>query len=87
MKKLFISLCIILFTISCTNEEETNNYTPVDNQSNSTSEIILQERNSSLPRVWSKKNSPKSHDKSILHRCYRLPWMLLCSRKWNFYYR
>ena len=30
MKKLFISLCIILFTISCTNEEETNNYTPVD---------------------------------------------------------
>ena len=50
MKKLFISLCIILFTISCTNEEETNNYTPVDNQSNSTSEIILQERNSSLPR-------------------------------------
>lgn len=60
MKKLFISLCIILFTISCTNEEETNNYTPVDNQSNSTSEIILQERNSSLPRVWSKKQPKES---------------------------
>ena len=59
MKKLFISLCIILFTISCTNEEETNNYTPVDNQSNSTSEIILQERNSSLPRVWSKKTAQR----------------------------
>ena len=48
-----------MFTISCTNEEETNNYTPVDNQSNSTSEIILQERNSSLPRVWSKKTAQR----------------------------
>lgn len=60
MKKLFISLCIILFTISCTNEEETNNYTPVDNQSNSTSEIILQERNSSLPECGRKKQPKES---------------------------
>lgn len=55
MKKLFIFLCIILFTISCTNEEEAGNYTPIDNQGNSTSEIILQERDPSLPRVWAKK--------------------------------
>ena len=72
-----------MFTISCTNEEETNNYTPVDNQSNSTSEIILQERNSSLPRVWSKKTAQRVTTRAS----YRLPWMLLCSRKWNFYYR
>lgn len=55
MKKLFIFLCIILFTISCSNEEEIGDYTPGNYQGNPTSAIILQERDPKLPRVWSKK--------------------------------
>lgn len=57
MKKFFIYPLIILFAMSCSNEDETNNY--AQSQDDSTSEIILQERDPSLPRVWSKKITPR----------------------------
>lgn len=50
-----------MFAISCTNEDEANNYAPIDNQDKSSSEIILQERDPSLPRIWSKKPAQRAN--------------------------
>ena len=61
MRKFTIFSCIILFVIaSCNNEDEISDSASLNNQDDSTSEIILQERNSSLPRVWSKKQPKES---------------------------
>ena len=60
MRKFTIFSCIILFVIaSCNNEDEISDSASLNNQDDSTSEIILQERNSSLPRVWSKKTAQR----------------------------
>ena len=56
MRKFTIFSCIILFVIaSCNNEDEISDSASLNNQDDSTSEIILQERDPNLPKVWSKK--------------------------------
>lgn len=59
MKKHFIFLFITAFVIACSNEDDVNNITLPNSQDDSTSEIILQERDPNLPRVWSKKMTPR----------------------------
>lgn len=54
-----------MFVISCTNEDEADNYVPINNQDNS-SEIILQERDPNLPRVWSKKPVQRANTRSAV---------------------
>lgn len=64
MKKFFIFSFIVLFAISCNNEDEISNPTSLSNQDDSTSEIILQERDPNLPRVWSKKTTPRPNTRA-----------------------
>ena len=64
MKKLLLFSLIILSAMSCSNEEEMNNYAPTDLQNDSASEIILQERDPSLPRVWSKKTTQRPNTRA-----------------------
>ena len=60
MRKFTIFSFIILFAItSCNNEDEISNSALLNNQDDSTSEIILQERDPNLPKVWSKKIAPR----------------------------
>lgn len=64
MKKFILFSFIILFAISCNNEDEISNPTSLSNQDDSTSEIILQERDPNLPRIWSKKTTPRPNTRA-----------------------
>lgn len=64
MKKFILFSFIILFAISCNNDDEISNSTSPYNQDDSTSEIILKERDPNLPRVWSKKTTPRANTRA-----------------------
>ena len=69
MRKFTIFSFIILFAItSCNNEDEISNSALLNNQDDSTSEIILQERDPNLPKVWSKKIAPRPGTSHRNHR-------------------
>lgn len=55
MKKYFIYSIILLLGIACSDEENLDNSISLDGQENSSLDIILQQRDPSLPRVWSKR--------------------------------
>jgi len=57
MKKYFIYSIILLFSVSCSNDENLNILNSNVKQGNSSADIILQQRNPSLPRVWSKRKT------------------------------
>ena len=64
MKKFILFSFIILFAISCNNDDEISNSTSPYNHDDSTSEIILKERDPNLPRVWSKKTTPRANTRA-----------------------
>lgn len=50
--------------MSCSNEDEISDPTSLYDQDNTTSEIILKERDPNLPRVWSKKTTPRANTRA-----------------------
>ncbi|MBD3590790.1 MAC/perforin domain-containing protein [Bacteroides sp. GM023] len=64
MKNLLSFSLIILFVMSCSNEDEISDPTSLYDQDNTTSEIILKERDPNLPRVWSKKTTPRANTRA-----------------------
>lgn len=59
MKKHFIYFAVLIIGIACNNTENLDNFQSNNSIAESSSELILQERDSALPRVWSKPISTK----------------------------